>query len=64
MGDLDRALVPAALLLHHLMDRQHIEIFVGENDRRTFGNVVDVFMPGDTARGAEAPIPASRAAPD
>ena len=28
--DFDHALVPAGLALHHLMDRQHVEIFVGE----------------------------------
>ena len=30
--DLDHALVPAGLALHHLVDRQHVEIFVGEDD--------------------------------
>ena len=28
--EFDHALVPAGLALHHLVDRQHVEIFVGE----------------------------------
>jgi hypothetical protein len=31
------------------MDRQHVEIFVGENDRGALGHVVDGVMPGDVA---------------
>ena len=31
------------------MDRQHVEIFVGENDRGALRHIVDAVMPGDVA---------------
>ena len=51
--DIDRAFVPAGLALHHLVDRQHVEIFVGENDRRAVGHVVDAVVPGDVAHARQ-----------
>ncbi len=51
--DFHHALVPAGLALHHLMDRQHVEILVGENDRGTVGHLVDVVVPGDVAHARQ-----------
>ena len=47
--EVDDAFVPAGLALDRLMDRQHIEIFVGENDRGAFRHIVDAVMPGEVA---------------
>ena len=47
--EVDDALVPAGLAFDHLMDRQHVEIFVGENDRGALRHVVDAVMPADVA---------------
>ena len=49
----DHALMPAGLAFHHLVDRQHVEIFIGKNDRRALGHLVDVVMPGDVASAGQ-----------
>ena len=62
--ELDHALVPAGLALHHLVDRQHVEIFIGEDHRRALGHVVDAVVPGDVAHARQRRASAFRAAPD
>ena len=39
--DLDDAAVPAVRLFHRLVDRQRVEKFVGDDDRRTGGDIVE-----------------------
>ena len=51
--EIDDALVPAGMPPHRLVDRQHVEIFVGENDRRAFGDIVDRIVPVDVARARQ-----------
>ena len=51
--DLDHALVPAVLVTDHLVDRQHVEIFVGEDDARSLRHVVDAVVPGDVAHARQ-----------
>ena len=48
--DLDHTLAPAVLALHHLVDWQHVEIFVGEDDGGSLRHVVDAVVPGDLLR--------------
>jgi hypothetical protein len=45
--------MPAALALHDLMDRQHVEIFVGKDDARAFRHIIDGVVPGNVANARQ-----------
>ena len=51
--EIDHALMPAGLAFHHLVDRQHVEIFVGEDHGGAVDDVVDGVMPSDIAHTRE-----------
>ena len=51
--EVDHALVPTVFALHDLMDRQHVEIFIGEDDAGTIRHLVDIVMPGDVAHARQ-----------